>query len=109
MGLFHRLINPFLRKGWTGQFAEKPCAHLGAIRDVRPASEVCDACVAAGDTWPALRMCLTCGPVGCCEDAKAQHALKHFQATGHPLVRAYKERGMDWIWCYEDQALLDVR
>ena len=52
-------------------------------------------------------MCLTCGHVGCCEKTKNQHALKHFQATGHPLVRPYKERGMNWVWCYLDKTLLD--
>jgi uncharacterized UBP type Zn finger protein len=52
-------------------------------------------------------MCLTCGHVGCCEKTRNQHALKHFQATGHPLARPYKERGMNWIWCYLDKTLLD--
>jgi uncharacterized UBP type Zn finger protein len=51
-------------------------------------------------------MCLVCGHVGCCDKAKNQHALQHFQQTGHPLIKPYKERGMDWIWCYEDRALL---
>ena len=77
------------------------------IRAVEPSSEVCDACVESGDTWPALRMCLTCGYVGCCEDAKNQHALKHYEETDHPLMRAYRERGMNWMWCYPDEALLD--
>ena len=107
MGLFRRLINALLRKMWTGQFAEKPCSHLGAIRDVRPASEVCEACVAAGDTWPALRMCLTCGYVGCCDKAKNRHAPKHFDETGHPIWIPYHERGMRWVWCRIDNALLD--
>lgn len=107
MGLGHRLINPLLRKMWTGQFREKSCSHRGMIREVRPASDVCEACVAVGETWPALRVCLTCGHVGCCEDAKLQHALKHHQETGHPLVAPHGETGMDWIWCYVDHALLD--
>lgn len=77
------------------------------IKDVEPKSDVCDQCVELGETWPALRKCLTCGHVGCCEQAKYQHALRHFQKTGHPLVMPYRERGMKWIWCYEDQALLD--
>jgi uncharacterized UBP type Zn finger protein len=52
--------------------------------------------------WPVLRLCLTCGHVGCCDKTRNQHALKHVQATGHPLVRPYKERGMHWVWCYLD-------
>jgi uncharacterized UBP type Zn finger protein len=109
MAAIHRLINVFLRRAWTGQFAKRPCTHLDMINDVRPTAEVCEQCVALGDGWPALRMCLTCGHVGCCEKTKHQHALKHFQATGHPLARPYKERGMDWVWCYLDKTLLDPK
>jgi uncharacterized UBP type Zn finger protein len=107
MAAIHRLMNVFLRRAWTGQFTRRPCSHLDMISDVQPASEVCQQCVALGDSWPALRMCLTCGHVGCCEKTRNQHALKHFQATGHPLARPYKERGMNWIWCYLDKTLLD--
>jgi uncharacterized UBP type Zn finger protein len=107
MATTHRLINVFLRRAWTGQFTTRPCTHLDMANDVQPAAEVCEQCVALGDSWPALRMCLTCGHVGCCEKTKNQHALKHFQATGHPLVRPYKERGMNWVWCYLDKTLLD--
>jgi uncharacterized UBP type Zn finger protein len=107
MAATHRLLNMFLRRAWTGQFTRRPCSHLDMINNVQPASEVCQQCVALGDSWPALRMCLSCGHVGCCEKTKHQHALKHFQATGHPLVRPYKERGMNWIWCYLDKTLLD--
>lgn len=105
-----RIINPVLRLIWTGRIQEKPCSHLDLIdADVQPSSDVCEQCVELGDTWPALRMCLVCGHVGCCEDAKNQHALKHFQETGHPLVSPYKQVLMRWIWCYEDEALLDPR
>lgn len=65
-------------------------------------------CESVASVRPDLNgMCLTCGHVGCCDKAKNQHAVKHFQQTGHPLTRPYKERGMNWIWCYEDKALLD--
>ena len=106
----HRLINPMLRLLWTGQLREKTCSHLSMVDpELEPQSEVCEACVALGDSWPELRMCLVCGYVGCCEEAKNQHALKHYEETGHPLVKPYKEWGMNWIWCYEDKALLDPR
>lgn len=105
-----RIINPILRLLWTGQLKERRCSHLDLINpDVEPQAEVCEACVELGDSWPELRMCLTCGHMGCCEEAENQHALKHYQETGHPLVKPYKERGMNWIWCYEDKALLDPR
>jgi uncharacterized UBP type Zn finger protein len=106
----YRIINPFLRRRWTGQFKEKECSHLDQINpDVKPSAEVCQECVALGDTWPALRMCLICGYVGCCDEAKNKHSLRHFQETGHPLIKPYKERGMNWIWCHVDKALLDPR
>jgi uncharacterized UBP type Zn finger protein len=105
----HKIINFFLRKAWTGRFAVKQCSHVGMIGDVRPGSDVCERCVALGDTWPALRMCLECSHVGCCDSGRHQHALEHFEETGHPLIRPYGERGMSWIWCYEDRALLDAR
>jgi uncharacterized UBP type Zn finger protein len=52
-------------------------------------------------------MCLLCGYVGCCDKSKNKHAREHFRQTGHPLTRPHKERGMDWVWCYVDEALLD--
>jgi monovalent cation/hydrogen antiporter len=107
MGIATKLVNVVLRRMWTGQWATKPCSHLHMIKDPRPVADVCAQCVARGDAWPALRMCLTCGHVGCCEKTLNKHALRHFEATSHPLVRPHQERGMNWIWCYVDKALLD--
>lgn len=95
-----------LRELWTGNREAKDCSHLHLIQDVEPSStEGCAECLALGDTWPFLRMCLICGYVGCCDQAKNQHMLKHIQDTGHVLIRSF-EPGEDWIWCYQDQALL---
>jgi len=107
MSVYQRVVNTVMRRWFTGQFSTKECSHLDLISDVEPSSDVCDQCVELGETWPALRMCLICGQVGCCEDAKYQHALRHFEETGHQLIRPHNELGMDWIWCYEDKALLD--
>lgn len=93
---------------YTRRLTEKECTHLHMIRDVQPVSEVCEECVRLGDTWPALRMCMTCGYVGCCEEAKNQHALKHFRETGHPIIQALG-RFEDWQWCYIDEAVLVPR
>ena len=103
-----KIVNLFLRRAWTGQFRAKPCTHRHLINpDVVPTSDDCEKCVALGDSWPALRMCLICGYVGCCDKSRNTHAFRHYQETGHPLITAYKEPGMDWIWCYVDKALLD--
>ena len=102
-----RLENAVLRRIWTGRFRRVACSHEGSVHDVEPEGDVCAACQALGDTWPALRLCMTCGHVGCCDKSKNQHARKHFQATGHPIIRSYRESGMDFLWCYVDNALLD--
>ena len=55
-----------------------------------------------GDVWVHLRLCLSCGHVGCCDSSKNKHATKHFRATQHPIIRSL-EPGEDWRWCYVDE------
>ncbi len=81
------------------------CTHLGEIRDVTPDSDGCSECLAAGDRWVALRECLVCGHVGCCDSSKNRHARRHFHATRHPIIRSI-EPGEDWRWCYVDEVYL---
>jgi predicted ester cyclase len=87
---------------------EKPCSHLGRIRVTEPATQVCEQCVASGDEWPALRMCLECGFVGCCDLSVNKHMKKHCEATGHAIFRSIQP-GEAWIWCYPDSAFLSSR
>jgi uncharacterized UBP type Zn finger protein len=76
--------------------------HLDQIRDVTPNTpDGCEECLAMGDEWVHLRLCLTCGHVGCCDSSKNRHATKHYHATGHPIVQSF-ERGEDWMWCFDD-------
>lgn len=91
---------------FTGQAGDKPCDHLDLIRVVEPSTRACAACVAVGDYWPALRMCLVCGEVGCCDTSKNKHMNQHYQETGHPVMRSIR---MDegWVWCYEDSAFFE--
>ncbi len=93
---------------FTGQVAEKECGHLEAIRFVEPQTEVCQECVELGDVWPALRMCLICGYVGCCDTSKNKHMKQHYEQTGHPLFRSIRLQE-SWLWCYEDDAFLSGR
>jgi uncharacterized UBP type Zn finger protein len=104
---YTRIKNAALRRMWTGPFRRKPCSHLDQISDPAPSAEVCVECVAQGDTWPALPMCMTCGYIGCCDKAKNRHMARHFELTGHLVIRAYHERGMNWLWCRVDKTLLD--
>jgi uncharacterized UBP type Zn finger protein len=81
------------------------CTHLDAIRVVDTNVHVCEDCIRIGDSWVHLRMCLTCGHVGCCDSSKNKHARKHAHATGDPLVRSI-EPGERWIWCYMDEVFV---
>lgn len=81
------------------------CAHAGSTGGVRPRAPGCEECLRLGDDWVHLRLCMTCGHVGCCDESKNRHATGHHDATGHPIVRSL-EPGEDWAWCYEDQTML---
>lgn len=85
--------------------AKRGCAHLAAIVVTEPAPPECEPCRQAGSDWVHVRMCMTCGTAGCCDSSKLQHARRHHESTGHPLIRSV-ERDEAWAWCYEDEAYL---
>jgi CPA2 family monovalent cation:H+ antiporter-2 len=88
------------------QKASPRCSHTSTITTVFPGSDrVCPVCVASGGQWVHLRLCMTCGFVGCCDSSPGRHARQHFEETGHPVVRSW-EPGEDWAWCFVDQANL---
>jgi uncharacterized UBP type Zn finger protein len=86
------------------------CAHLDAVEllDLPDEVEGCEECLATGGRWVHLRMCQTCGHVGCCEDSPGRHATAHFHATAHPIIRS-AEPGEQWSWCYVDELMLQLR
>lgn len=77
------------------------CEHVSQIHKVTPSAEGCEECLQTGDKWVHLRICKTCGHVGCCDSSQNKHATKHFHATKHPIIQSF-EKGEDWMWCYED-------
>ena len=79
-----------------------PCEHVDQVTDAQPSADGCEDCLAIGARWVHLRMCRTCGHVGCCDSSPNRHASAHYRATAHPLVTSY-EPGEDWWWCYADQ------
>ncbi len=83
------------------------CAHVDQVRDVRPRTEGCAECLAAGGRWVHLHLCLSCGHVGCCEESPGRHAVAHFRETGHPLSRSFAGRE-DRAWCHVDAAEVEV-
>jgi CPA1 family monovalent cation:H+ antiporter len=83
-----------------------PCPHMRLARAVTPTTDGCADCLASGRRdWVHLRLCMTCGHVGCCDSSPGRHATKHFLATAHPIVRSL-EPGEDWFWCYVDELLV---
>ena len=84
------------------------CVHKDMIKsDVAPAGpRECAECVAQGDSWIHLRLCLTCGHIGCCDSSFNKHARKHAHDAGHPIVQSF-EPGETWKWCYVDDMMLD--
>jgi uncharacterized UBP type Zn finger protein len=84
------------------------CEHLDQVQDVTPSSmEGCSECLASGGRWLHLRVCLTCGQVGCCDSSPNRHASKHAAAHGHPIAASF-EPDEDWSWCYVDEVALAI-
>jgi uncharacterized UBP type Zn finger protein len=86
-----------------------PCTHLERIALTElPASIVgCDECLKTGDRWVHLRMCMTCGKIGCCDSSPNRHASRHALEDGHPIARS-AQPGEDWSWCYVDELAFTV-
>jgi len=83
-----------------------PCSHLDMMREVTPSADGCEDCLKIGATWLHLRICRTCGHVGCCDQSPNRHARKHAEETEHPIVQSI-EPGEDWIWCFVDEVYLE--
>jgi Zn-finger in ubiquitin-hydrolases and other protein len=77
--------------------------HVAWIRDVTPRTRGCEECLRMGTPWLHLRLCLTCGHVGCCDSSPMRHARAHAGVIGHPIVSSL-EPGENWRWCYVDEA-----
>ena len=83
------------------------CTHVDGIAVVTPSARGCEECLKAGSTWVHLRLCRTCGHVGCCDDSPHRHATAHFHATAHPVFEGY-DPPEGWGWCYVDEVMLDL-
>ena len=81
------------------------CTHTEQADAVTPSAEGCEECLQMGDNWVHLRICMTCGHVGCCDASKNKHATKHHHASSHPIIKSF-EAGEDWAWCYDDRVML---
>ena len=85
------------------------CKHFREIpsEEMKPKTpDGCEECLTIGDPWVHLRLCLTCGHVGCCDSSKNKHATTHFHETKHPVMRSFQP-GEQWLWCYVDKVMQD--
>jgi uncharacterized UBP type Zn finger protein len=85
------------------------CTHLESIQYVDLPEPLlgCEECLKTGDRWVHLRMCQTCGKIGCCDSSPNRHASRHAHEEGHPVARS-AERGEDWSWCFVDEVAFVV-
>ena len=74
------------------------CEHFVQEKNIEPTTKGCKECEEEHLPWVAIRMCLTCGHVGCCDSSFGKHATKHFEESGHPVMIAVPDKL--WKWCY---------
>ena len=88
---------------------EASCTHLEQIEFTELPGSIagCEECLKIGARWLHLRMCMTCGKIGCCDSSPNRHARRHAEEDDHPLIRS-AEPGEDWCWCFVDDVAFEV-
>jgi uncharacterized UBP type Zn finger protein len=86
-----------------------PCAHLDSvtITQLPESVEGCVDCLAQGSVWLHLRICLSCGHVGCCDDSPQQHASHHAEDAQHPIIRSLQP-DEDWSYCFIENMVMNL-
>ena len=92
------LVAPFRAAGECDELADAPMSAVPTFTDG------CPDCLREGTRWVHLRLCLSCGNVGCCDSSVSKHAELHFNRTEHPVMRSF-EPGEAWRWCYVHEQL----
>ena len=89
--------------------AQPICTHLDRIAVTTLPSSIagCEECLKIGSRWVHLRMCMTCGKIGCCDASPNRHARRHASEDDHPIARS-AEPGEDWSWCFIDEVAFVV-
>jgi hypothetical protein len=89
---------------WAFSRAERElwCAHLLSRGRLEPPTYECRECMSHRASWRRLRLCCSCGHVGCCENSRYRHADRHFRRTGHPVMRSIDPERL-WSFCSVDQ------
>jgi hypothetical protein len=86
------------------------CQHLDTIEFLEVPADIpgCEDCLRMGGRWVHLRMCASCGHIGCCDSSPNRHATAHHRASGHPIVTS-AQPDEDWSWCYVDELMFTLR
>jgi uncharacterized UBP type Zn finger protein len=83
------------------------CSHIQEVNEnIQGNTKGCEECEKSGSDWVHLRLCLSCGHVGCCDSSPNKHATKHFHKVNHPVIKSY-EPGENWEWCFVDNIMLN--
>lgn len=80
----------------------RSCSHQEFVRTVTPSARGCEECLKTASWWVHLRICRSCGHVGCCDQSPGKHATKHSQTSGYPFIEDY-DPPEGWGWCYVDE------
>jgi uncharacterized UBP type Zn finger protein len=81
-------------------YPQVSCPHMPP-EIAAPVAETCQECGSGVN----LRMCATCGHVGCCE-SQAGHNTAHARASGHPVIYSLPLGPTSFTWCYEENRYL---
>lgn len=103
----HLVAVPALDPNYQWRNDATDCPHLGTIKPVKPSARGCEECLRTGSEWLHLRICRSCGHVGCCDQSPGRHATKHFEASRHPIIEGY-DPPEGWGWCYVDEVMIDL-
>jgi uncharacterized UBP type Zn finger protein len=90
-----------------GRTISEACGHTDQIQDVTPQAEGCVTCLEIGARWVHLRLCKSCGYIGCCDSSPNKHASAHHRETKHPLMQSF-EPNQDWLWCFVDEVAFEL-
>lgn len=71
------------------------CTHVPAETSA-PRSERCEEC----GSGHSLRLCATCGHVGCCESQRGD-GRAHALDKGHPVIKSLPLGPLAFTWCYK--------
>jgi uncharacterized UBP type Zn finger protein len=65
----------------------------------------CEECRAGGVDGVILRICASCGHVGCAEGSPSDHAAEHYAETDHPIAAVVGSERVS-RWSYPDRRAL---